>query len=200
MSTIWILENKGRYDRKIKIYRNESQLLKAISTESDQEIFEYELKSSTKSSDYFKTKDRDIQLRSVLGELDKNEEVINNFIGYYEQVAPDNRQPKRIWRNGQYMNVDYSLKDEMLRKMKKYQSDKKSFCKLLIDNKKHFICDVSNSVEWYTNLLKVHNFMSYMYDMPRWDSVSKKYIKIDSANEVVKSNFHLAKKGLRKKK
>lgn len=197
MSTIWILNDKSQRQN-VKIFRNESQLLKNISKDSDQEILEYELKSSIKSKDYFKTKDRDIQLRSCLGELSKSEESIINLISMYESIAPENKFTKKSW-NGTVIG-EFSQKQEMIETMKKYQSDKKSFSQFIINNKKHFINDVSHSVDWYIQLLKVHNFMNHIFDLPKWDRESKQYIATDSASEDVKSNFILAKKGLRKKK
>lgn len=179
MSKIWILDTK--YGKKKKVFNSESQLLKNISTNSDQVILEYELVSSVKSSDFFKTKERDIQLRSVLGELDKKEESIGELISLYEEVAPDLvEKGRRVYVNGSIVQIPF--KQTMIGQMKKYQSDKKSFCDLLIKNKIHFISQVSDSVEWYTKLLKVHNFMDCGY-----------------VGDTNKTNFNVAKKNLRKK-
>jgi len=196
-NTIWMLKD-NKQKQNVKIFRTESQLLKSISKDSDQEILQYELKSSIKSRDYFKTKDRDIQLRSCLGELNKSEESIINFISMYESIAPENKYTKKSW-NGSVLG-EFSQKQNMIEEMKKYQSDKKSFSQFIINNKKYFINDVSHSVDWYTQILKVHNFMSHIFDSPKWDQSSKKYIITDTASEEIKSNFILAKKGLRKKK
>ena len=157
MSKIWIVENykKANKLRNVKIYRNESQLLKSIRQDSDQMILEYDLKSSTKSSDFFKEKERDIQLRSVLGELDTNEESRIKLISIYEELAPENIIQKKSW-NGSIVG-EYSKKKEIIKSLKKYQSDRNAFSAFLIENKSHFITALS-SVEWYRTLLSVHNF------------------------------------------
>ena len=157
MSKIWIVENykKANKLRNVKIYRNESQLLKSIRQDSDQMILEYDLKSSTKSSDFFKEKERDIQLRSVLGELDTNEESRIKLISIYEELAPENIIQKKSW-NGSVIG-EYSKKKEFLKSLKKYQSDKDSFCKFLTENKGH-VMTVLTTIDWYKAILSVHNF------------------------------------------
>ena len=59
--------------------------------------------------------------------------------------------------------------------------------------------DVSNEVEWYKVLLKVHNFRDYKYDSPKWDHANKKYIIVDTSTEELRNNFILAKKEIKKK-
>jgi len=71
MDKIWIVYNKGSYKKKYKIYKTEADMVKNVSNTSTSTILEYELKSSNIASDYFKSKERDTQLRTILGELSK---------------------------------------------------------------------------------------------------------------------------------
>ena len=98
MNKIWIVINNASYRKKQKIYTTESSLLKAINPSLDQEIFEYDLVSSTTSEDYLKGRNRDTQLRSVLGELDTKEESAIKLIAYYNDVAPDGKTYRLNWR------------------------------------------------------------------------------------------------------
>ena len=160
----------------------------------NQEILEYTLNSQCKASDYYKTKERDSQLKSILGELDKSEQNIINLINLYEQIAPEGR--KNTWSNK-------TEKDNWLGRMKKYQGDKKAFATLLINDKKYFFT-ISDSIEWVKAILLVHNFNNHVYDKPKsiWDSVNKKYIyeHKDTASEELKKNFLLAKEEIKKDK
>lgn len=70
---------------------------------------------------------------------------------------------------------------------------------MLVNDKRYFIKDVSNEVEWYKVLLKVHNFRDYKYDTPKWDHNTKKYIITDTSTEELRNNFILAKKEIKKK-
>lgn len=69
MDKIWIIKNNSKYKKKFNVYKKESDLLKVISSDSNAVILEYELKSSVNASDYITSKDRDTQIRSLLGEL-----------------------------------------------------------------------------------------------------------------------------------
>ena len=64
-------------------------MVKNISNNSSSTILEYELKSSTTASDYFKSKERDTQLRSILGELSDHEVNAQNLINMYEELGKD---------------------------------------------------------------------------------------------------------------
>ena len=59
MDKIWIVYNKRSYKKSYKIYKTEIDLVKDLSDSSKSTILEYELKSSTIVSDYFKSKERE---------------------------------------------------------------------------------------------------------------------------------------------
>ena len=190
MEKIWIVK-QGRH---LRLCKTEREMLRRTSIDGNQEILEFTLTSQCKASDYFKTRERDSQLKSILGELDKSEQNIIDFIALYEQIAPDGR--KNTWSNK-------TEKDTWLGKLKKYQGDKKGFAALLINDKKYFFT-ISDSVEWMKAILLVHNFNNHIYDKPKsiWDSVNRKYIyeHKDTASEELKKNFLLAKEQIKKDK
>ena len=66
-----------------KFFRNEKTLFKAINENTNEELFIFNFESSIKASDFFKSsikeRDRDTQLKVILGESDKYEEAILNF-------------------------------------------------------------------------------------------------------------------------
>jgi hypothetical protein len=193
MEKIWILKG-SRYTKKFTIYKKESDLLKAISQDSSLEILEYELKSSVKSSDYIKQKERDTQLRSVLGELTKDEASIENFINLFEVLAPSGKEyERRFWEGGSIKQIKTNTKIEMLKKLRKLQGDRNSIVKIIKDNKKYFFKEVSNDVNWYVSILKIHNFRDYIFDPKKWDSKLKKYVIEDTSSDVIKNNFKEAK-------
>jgi hypothetical protein len=193
MEKIWIIKG-SRYTKKFRIYKKESDLLKAISQDSSLEILEYDLKSSVKSSDYIKQKERDTQLRSVLGELSKDEESIENFINLFEELAPNGKEyERRIWESSSVKQIKTNTKKEMLKKLRKLQGDRNSIVKIIKDNKNYFFKEVSNNVDWYLSILKIHNFRDHIYDSKKWDSKLKFYVLEDTASDVIKNNFKEAK-------
>ena len=204
MDKIWIIKSNSRYTKKFTVYKKESDLLKAISADSNLEILEYELKSSVIASDYIKSKDRDIQLRSVLGELSDDEINIERFITIFEQLAPVGREYEKKYREGNnWISLKTSKKDEFLKNIKKFSTDKKQIARIIKDNKKYLISEVSQEVEWYLSILKLHNFRDYMYDNPVFNRQTKTHETVDTATDKIKTNFKLAKeelKKLRKKK
>lgn len=185
MNKIWIVINNASYRKKQKIYTTESSLLKAINSNLNQEIFEYQLVSSTNSVDYLKGRNRDTQLRSVLGELDVKEESAIKLIAYYSEVAPDGKVYRKNWRT----NETITFKQRMITEMEKFQTDKKAFSALLVKNRSHFMT-VCSDVEWYRLLLTCHNFRSHYYS--RFKSVDD-----EKMSEHI-NNFDAAKRILRR--
>ena len=199
MDKIWIIKSSSRYTKKFTIYKKESDLLKAISQDSNLDILEYELKSSVKASDYIKSKDRDIQLRSVLGELSDDETSIEKFISLYEQLAPEGKEyEKRYWDNGQLTRFNTTTKAEFLKRLKKFSTEKKEIVNIIKKDKKYLFSKVSNEVQWYLSILKLHNFRDYIYDSPNWNREKRVYEKVDTATDEIKTNFKLAKLELKK--
>ena len=194
MDKIWILKEGRR--KKQRIYKSEKELLKAISPDSTQEIFEYSLVTTSRSCDFFKERERDIQIRTVLGELNDNEENSVNLISYFSENAPDGKEIKLYRGFGKY---DISNeKSEKLKMLKKYQSDKTAFCNFITKNKGYFVSCLT-TVEWYKVLLKCHRFINCSYGVRRWEPTKRTYIIQDQSTDEMKNNFLEAKKLLRKK-
>jgi hypothetical protein len=183
MDKIWIVYNKGSYKKKYKIYKTEADMSKNVSDTSTSTILEYELKSSTVASDYFKSKERDTQLRTILGELSDHEVNGQNLIDMYEQLGKDGR---------------YNSKKSVINQLRKLLIDKKSFASYLVRNKGHFF-QVSDSLEWVLVILKCHNFQDHIYDRKRWNSSTRSYDIVDTSSELLRQNFKLAKLELKKK-
>jgi hypothetical protein len=181
MDKIFLIYNKSSYKKKWRIYKSEAELIKDINPSSSGEIFEYQLASKRASGEYFKSKERDTQLRNILGELSESETSSMDLIQLFETLAKDNK--KVIHLNN----------------LKKFLGDKKSFANYLVNNKKYFF-KVSSSLEWVLAILKCHNFQRYYYDSPKWNSEEKKYIKVDTSTEELRQNFKLAKEELKKLK
>lgn len=184
MDKIWIVYNKGSYKKKYKIYKTEADLVKNVSNTSTSTILEYELKSSTTASDFFLSKERDTQLRTILGELADHEVNGQNLIDLYDQLGKGNR---------------YNSKNGIINQLKKLLVDKKSFSSYLVRNKKTFF-QVSDSLEWILAILKCHNFQDHVYDRKRWNSSTRTYDVVDTSSELLRQNFKLAKLELKKKK
>lgn len=195
MDKIWIVYNKGSYKKKYKIYKTEAEVSKNVADTSASIILEYELKSSTVASDYFKSKERDTQLRTILGELSEHEVNGQNLIDMYEQLG----------KNDGYNSVFFSTADKdrktflTIYQLKKLLVDKKSFASYLVRNKKYFF-QVSDSLEWILTILKCHNFQDHVYDKKKWNSSTRTHDIVDTSSELLRQNFKLAKLELKKKK
>ena len=166
MEKIWII--KSRYSW--KLCKSQSELMKRIGKNSNCEILEYELKSNQRPSEILLSKERDIQLRSVLGELSDFEKKANDLITLFEKIADDGKTS--ITSDGQIQTTE---KQSWLSRLKKWQDNQVGFKNLLVDNKKYFL-QVSSSTEWLVTLLKCHNFMDCKIIKHTWDAKNKKYI------------------------
>lgn len=184
MDKIWIVYNNRSYNKKYKIFKTEAELVKNISNNSSSTILEYELKSSTTVSDFFLSKERDTQLRSILGELSDHEVNAQNLIKIYEELGKDQR---------------YYNKIIIMNQLKKISDDKKSFSSYLVKNKGYFF-QVSDSLEWILSILKCHNFREHIYNRKRWNSSRRAYDIVDNSSDLLRRNFKLAKLELKKKK
>ena len=184
---IWIVHRADRYSKKYKIFHSELELIKGISDSDRITILEYDLKSTQSASHFLKSRERDTQLRTVLGELGQHETNALALVELYNSLVADNPQDR------------YRTKQRTLEDLKKITHDKKSFSAYLVRNKKQFF-KVSDSVEWLLAILKCHNFQDHKYDHATWDASTRKYVVKDSASEKLKENFKLAKLELKKKK
>lgn len=181
MERIWILYDKNRYaKKKYKIYKSESELLRNISTQSNLTIYEYDLKSVQDPEEFLKSRERDTQLRSVLGELSPIEEAATNLIQKLTELAEENRYKKLHLNN-----------------LNKFISDKGAISRYLTKNKSYFM-RVSDDKDWLTAVLKCHNFQDPFFDK-KWNYVDRKYEVVDNLSDQFKINFKLAKLELKKK-
>lgn len=196
MDKIWIIQSSSRYQKKFSIYREESKLLKAISKDRTTTILEYDLVSKVTSEDFLMARERDSQLRSVLGELSNKEQSTIEFVNLYERIAPVGKKFKK--RISWHESVDTSTKEQMLIKLRKFQTEPKELARILINEKSYFIEQVSDSVEWFVALLRVHNFRDHLTGPKRWNSETKKYEVVDNTSEQLRDNFKLAKKQLKR--
>ena len=198
MNKIWVIINNNSYrNQRYKIYKTETQLIKAISpTDKNKEILEFDLISKSSVSDFFTQRERDNQLRAILGELESKEEGAIEFITMYEKIAPDGRVIKRGYGSN---STETTYKEIMLGKLKKYQMDKTAFSGLLVKEKKHFF-DISTDVDWYKSILKCHNFRDNASITKTYNRETRKYTKHDNRTEEQKNNFLEAKQQLRKKR
>lgn len=157
-----------------KFFRNQKSLMKAINENTNTEVFVFELKETLIASDLFKgtikERDRDIQIKSILGETDKYEEAILNFKRMLEETAPSERS-----------------RNVILEKLRVLGCNKDTFSEIVGNYrlKNYILLHVSNSVEWYQTVLRCHNFKSLPTKM---------------VSEETLNNFKLAKDSLKTKK
>jgi hypothetical protein len=154
-----------------KFFRNEKALMKTINENSVGEIFEFEFKNSYQASEYFKNtikeRERDTQLKVILGESDKYEEAILNFKSKLEELGESNRQ-----------------RNSILEKLRVHGCNKDTF-KDIINNyrlKNFILMSVSDTVEWYEVVLRCHNFKS----LPGKNFSEKAFDNFKAAKELIK--------------
>lgn len=185
MSKIWIVQNNSRYNKKHRIFKSEADMIKHLPNSTGYTVTEYELKSSQSGADYLKSRERDTQLRSVLGELSEYETNVLHLVELFTQLKKDVPNDRR-----KLVTIEH---------LKKIADNKKSVSNYLVQNKKYFLT-VSDSVEWLLAILKCHNFQDHIYDHARWNSAERKYEKVDNTSQTFRDNFLLAKQQLRKQK
>jgi hypothetical protein len=154
-----------------KFFRNQKSLLKAINENTNTEVYVFELKEKLMASDFFKgtikTRDRDIQLKSLLGETDKYEEAILNFKRMLEEIAPNERS-----------------RNVILEKIRVLGPSKDTFNEIVNNYrlKNYILMNVSDTVEWYETVLRCHNFKS----LPGKNFSEKAFDNFKKAKELIK--------------
>ena len=186
MSKIWIIRGRGRYNKPI-IVNKEPDILNKIYNGMDSIIEEYELISKVKVDDFLKAIERDAQLKGILGELDKKQVDIQEFISLFDKIAFED---KRINRFGKIIPE----KTIILKNLKKLQLEPVKF-KNYLKKKIEYFSKVSLEQEWFIAILKVHNFRSINYG-EKWRN--GKYMKITPPPEIQKA-FEDAKKAMSNK-
>lgn len=177
MKKIWYL--KGRYGGG-KWFKTEKSFLSNVREDDTREVFIYSLVDSGIAGEVKKStiteRDRDDQLKTILGEADKYEEAISSFRAKFDEIAQDTRGKRHI-----------------LSTLKIIGLNKKEFSNMASNNREYLLFEVSDSVEWYQTLLKCHNFVS----IP-----TSGYIRGKGRVETEQSridNFKAAKESLKKK-
>jgi len=143
MKVFAVKDKKG----KLSFYKNEENFLMfannvigSIWGDKNMEYFILEDVKSGKISDVIsdkKTNDRDIQLKSVLGDL-----------------TEDERLSKETLKNDE---INWNIR-QILHKFNLVGLDKEKMAKLINNEKEHILFEVSNSIEYYESILRIKNF------------------------------------------
>jgi hypothetical protein len=178
MEKIWYL--KSRWGNGGKVFRTEKAFLSAVGENDDRQLFIFKVEESGKAGEMKKniltSRDRNDQLKTILGEASKYEEAIMQFNTKFAELAKDCAEKRVIERMLKIIGLN-----------------KKDFSQLATTHKDYLLFEVSDTVEWYQTVLRCHNFTS----LPRKRYVSGKgYSEID---EYIKEAFLEAKESLKKK-
>lgn len=190
MDKIWILKSKYSW----KLCKTEADLLRRINKNSTQEVLEFELKTCSRAGDYLLSKERDLQLKSVLGELSEFEQNASHLIALYEELAEEGREYLQ-WNSTRTDKEKFTEKSSWISRLKKWQDNKVQFKNLIVDNKDYFM-QVSFDSRWMKALLKCHNFVDCKKF--RYDKELRKSVEVTDPK--VLEVFKLAKLELKKKK
>lgn len=177
MKKIWHV--KGRYGSG-KWFKTEKAFLSNVREDDTREVFVYQLIDSGVAGEVKKRtitkRDRDNQLKTILGEVDKYEEAISNFRAKFEEIAEDTQGKRYVLSNLKIIGLD-----------------KKDFSNMATGSKNYLLFEVSDTVEWYQTLLRCHNFISIpVYYYKRGTGrIETEQTRID--------NFKEAKESLKKK-
>lgn len=186
MSKIWVIGDK--------VYFNEITALKASSKWANGNFWSkpkvkvFTLESEVSCDDFIKEHDRDIQLRTVLGELTPQEikkEKIKKNIGNLIVVMGKINFPS-------YYRINIAEK----------VNTPSSLLKFINENKVSMLTQ-SNDVEYYKALIKVTGFkkmskMKYVSSYDRYHGYTYKYEEqITGLDEIFYKNFEQAKKELK---
>lgn len=98
MKKIWYVKSRyggGRW------FKTEKAFLSAIRDDDNREVYVYQLIDSgiagTLKKNTITERDRDNQLKTILGEVDKYEEAILNFKVKFEEIAEDTQTSVLLW-------------------------------------------------------------------------------------------------------
>ena len=182
MNKVWYIKRKYGSG---KLYKTEKAFLAAVRREDDpREVIVYEMVDSGIAGEMAKStlmkRDRENQLKIVLGESSKYEEAISAFKKAFEETAPESES-----------------KEVVLREMSLIGLDKKNFSKLATSYKTYLLFGVSDTVEWYQTLLKCHNFVTIPNTYYKRGKGTAARLPTDPKTL---ENFALAKESLKKKK
>ena len=177
MKKIWHV--KGRYGSG-KWFKTEKAFLSNVREDDTREVFVYQLIDSGVAGEVKRStiteRDRDNQLKNILGEADKYEEAISNFRANFEEIATESRS-----------------KTHILSQLKIIGLNKKDFSNMATNSRNYLLFEVSDTLEWYQTLLRCHNFVSIPtnYYGRGTGRIETEQSRID--------NFKAAKESLKKK-
>ena len=183
MKKIWYV--KGRYGSG-KWFKTEKTFLSNVREDDSREVFIYQLLDSGVAGEVKRRtiteRDRDNQLKTILGEADKYEEAISNFRAKFEEIATESRSKAHI-----------------LSQLKIIGLNKKDFSNMATNSRNYLLFEVSDTLEWYQTLLRCHNFVSIPtnYYGRGTGRLQTEQTRIDNFKEAKES---LKKKTTRKKK
>lgn len=178
------------------VYRSETTFLNNIKRLISRQDFEnsyaskliyqiYSISESGTIADYKVIADqtkvsneRDLQLKSLLDQLDPMDNAVLTIINMYPQFETNERFRTNHLRN--LNNIKFEINN---------------FKKYIMDNKNYFFAR-SNDLEWIKSILTIHNFRDCNLGT-HYDYSQRKYIKREASNEL-KEAFKLAKLQLRK--
>lgn len=177
MKKIWHV--KGKYGSG-KWFKTEKAFLSNVREDDTREVFVYQLLDSGLAGEVKRRtiteRDRDNQLKTILGEADKYEEAISNFRAKFEEIATESKSKAHI-----------------LSELKIIGLNKKDFSNMATNSKNYLLFEVSDTVEWYQTLLRCHNFVS----IPT-NHYSRGTGRLETEQSRI-DNFKAAKESLKKK-
>ena len=124
--------------------------------------------------------ERDLQLKSLLDQLDPMDNAVLTIVNMYPTLEKD------VKKRGNTLHGLNNIKFEI-----------DNFKKYIIDNK-HYFLNLSSDLEWMKAILTIHNFRdcsSHRY----YDYSQRKYVTTQPSDELL-STFRQAKLELRKKR
>lgn len=208
MNKVYIVKgSKGT--RNYKLYTELTELIGDLGINSTKTILTYELTNSVVAKDLFKTLQRDNSIRNLEGELSEYEQNINDFISYIKDKGSETFR----YRENKY-DIRYLNKQMLLTELIDYKLDNKYITKFIKKYKFIFIVNVSTEVEYYEKLLKVVKFNNCELPMNwgffgQYGSIEACYnyidiircinIKQDIVTNIIRENFAIAKKNIKKK-
>ena len=190
MSRVYYIKNR----RSGKFYQTEKAFLEAMGPDDKRVVIVYEECDRGISGEMFdsvvKGKERDDQLKIVLGEANKYEEDIYKFREMFIEICPNVIE-----------------KSSIIRHLKLNGLNKSSFSSMASKYKNFLLFEISDSVEWYSVLLKCHNFIKlplthYKPEYTKsWNGkyTTRRDIKNLTEDQRIE-NFKLAKESLKVKK
>jgi hypothetical protein len=125
--------------------------------------------------------ERDLQLKSLLDQLDPMDNAVLTIINMYPQFEASERMRGNHLRN--LNNVKFEIDN---------------FRKYIINNKGYFL-NLSNDLEWIKAILTIHNFRDCNTNDRYYDYSQRKYVSNKPTEELIEA-FKQAKLELRKDK